>query len=310
MRSTDVDPQTGWEPWGDDYYYIYPDGVCVRYQRAWSSRIHEFQQSEVLCQPGTKPQDNVEANAITVMDLEGNANTYSWDNAYGKRLPAEREVNGPIQIINLKSKHRHFVIGETGARWEPFTFGALKGYSTIPNWNHWPVAQLPNDGRVAPAPDRPSSACLGTLQPIRHKGEGVQQYVRNLYGLTDKDPRRLAVLGRSWNQPARLTFQGERFSSEGYDKNQRAYVLAYTGTNKPGPLSLEVQASDESPVVNLALVIENWGEHQAHLAINDQPLTEGNGYRVGHRRTLEGVDLIAWIEIESLKPLQVSIARE
>jgi len=38
--------------------------------------------------------------------------------------------------MNLKSKYRHFVIGETGAKWEPFRFGALAGYSTIPCWNH------------------------------------------------------------------------------------------------------------------------------------------------------------------------------
>ena len=213
-----VDPETGWGPWGDDYYYIYPDGVCVRYQRAWGPRILEFQQTEVLCHPGTKPQDVMEAEAVTVMDLNGDTNTFSWETAYGKRLPAEKKVDGPIQIVNLKSKNRHFVIGESGAHFTPFTFGALEGYSNFPNWNHWPVAQLPNDGRVAPAPDRPSSSCPGTLFPVRHEGEGVQEYVRDLYGMTDRDPKHLATLARSWNNPPVLELLGEAFANEGYDK--------------------------------------------------------------------------------------------
>jgi hypothetical protein len=303
---TNVDPETGWGPWGDDYYYIYPDGVCVRYQRAWGSNIHEFQQSEVLCQPGTKPQDVMEVEAITVMDMNGDTNTFSWETAYGKRLPAEKKVNGPIQITNLKSRNHHYVIGESGAYFRPFTFGAREGYSNFPNWNHWPVAQVPSDGRVAPAPDRPSSSCPGTLYPIRHKGEGVQQYVRNLYGMTDKHPKQLAVLARSWNNPPRLKLHSESFSSEGYEKNQRAYTLTYTGKGKPAPLTFDIQASDESPVVNLAFVIKKWGDHKALLTLNDQAVPEGKEFRVGYRRRLEGVDLIVWIRIESAKPVKVS----
>jgi hypothetical protein len=309
-ESTNTDPLTGWQPWGDDYYYIYPDGVCVRYQRAWGPGIHEFQQTEVLCQPGEKPQDVMEAEAITVMNLMGETNTFSWETAYGKRLPAEKKVDGPIQITNLKSRSRHFVIGESKARFKPFTFGALKGYSNFPNWNHWPVAQLPNDGRVAPAPDRPSSSCPGTLYPVRHKGEGIQEYVRNLYGMTDRDPRHLAVLARSWNNPPDLKLLSGAFSNGGYDKNQRAYQLTHTGNGKPETLHCKIQASVESPVANLAIVVKNWGSHQARLVINGQPVAEGKAFRVGHRRRLEGVDLIAWIKIESQKPVTISIDTE
>ena len=310
MEFTNVDPQTGWGPWADDYYYIYPDGVCVRYQRAWGPHIHEFQQSEVLCQPGTKPQDNLELNAITVMDLNGDSNTFSWEKAYGVRLPVEKQVNGPIQITNLKSENRHYVIGESGSYWKPFIFGALEGYSTMPNWNHWPVAQLPNDGRVAPAPDRPSSTCLGTLYPIRHKDEGVKEWVRNLYGMTDEDPKRLAALARSWNNPPELELKDGTFTCQGYDKSQRAYLLTYTGNERRGTLAFEIQASEESPVVNIALVVEDWGDDDVRLTLNDQPVPQGQAFRVGYRRGLESVDLIVWITVESLEPLKVSMGSE
>jgi hypothetical protein len=304
---TNVNPDTGWWPWGDDYFYIYPDGVCVRYQRAWGPKIWEFQQAEVLCQPGTKPQDNLEQEAITVMDLNGDTNTYSWKTAYGVRLPAEKEVNGPIQITNLRSKNRHYVIGERDARFKPFTFGARKGYSNFPNWNHWPVAQLPNDGRVAPAPDRPSSSCCGTLHPVRHDGDQGMTWVRDLYGMTDKDPKHLAVLARSWHNPPELKLRAGSFACQGYDKNQRAYVLARRGRNTPASLTFEIEASKESPVVNLALVIENWGDEKARLTLNRQPVTQGKQFRIGYRRTLEQVDLLAWIQVESFEPIQISL---
>jgi hypothetical protein len=223
-------------------------------------------------------------------------NTYSWDVPYGRLLPAEREISGPIQITNLKSSNRHYVIGETGSVWKPFKFGAFEGYSNIPNWNHWPVAQLPNDGRIAPAPDRPSSACLGTLHPVRHKGEGVLQYVRNLYGLTDKDPGHLAVLGCSWNQPARLTLQGGGFTSEGYDKNQRAYLLNRLPSATPAALTFELAGGNHSPVLNPAFVIANWGNADAKLTLDGKMIPRGRNFRFGHRQTLEGTDLIVWIE--------------
>lgn len=141
--------------------------------------------------------------------------------------------------MGLRLKQCHFVIGEAGARWEPFSFGARDGFSTMPCWNHWPVAQLPNDGRVAPAADRPSSACLGTLFPVKHKTDQPDLMMgRNLYGLTDKPAKELAMLARSWNFPAELRLAGSAFESSGYDKDQRAYVLTCQPGGAPAALDL------------------------------------------------------------------------
>ncbi|MBN2291340.1 MAG: hypothetical protein JXM70_02880 [Pirellulales bacterium] len=154
-----------------------------------------------------------------------------------------------------RSKYRHFVIGESGSAWKPFHFGARDGFSTMPCWNHWPVAQLPNDGRVAPASDRPSSACLGTLYPVKHKTDRDDMMVgRNLYGMTDKKPRELSILARSWNSPARLELEGTAFIGEGYDKNQRAYMLSRKNAEDRGPLKFKLAGSQASPVLNPAFV--------------------------------------------------------
>ena len=309
LQFLNVDSITGWGPWGDDYYYIYPDGVSVRYQRVWGEPILALQESEVLSQPGTKPQEILDDEPLTVMDMNGNTNTWVWKDIWAERLPADREVNGPIQIITLKSENRHFVIGEEEAHFERIGFPGRKGYSNFPNWNHWPVAQIPNDGRDAPAPDRPSSTALGILFPVRHHDEDGKTWVRDLYGMTDRDPEHLAVLARSWNKAPNLVLKGGSFSSQGYDKSQRAYLLTQTVKGNTKPLDFEIEASEESPVFNLPLIIENWGDDGARLTINGKRVDPGREFRTGHRNRLEGVDLIVWIKIESFEPLRIKLER-
>jgi len=45
--------------------------------------------------------------------------------------------------------------------------------SPFPWWNHWPVAQIPSDGRYAQAPDRASHFSLAWGGPPIHKGHGL-----------------------------------------------------------------------------------------------------------------------------------------
>jgi hypothetical protein len=298
-----VDPDTGWGEWTDEYYFIYPDAVAVRYQEirsTWAAKM-EWQQTELINQPGTRPQDNVEVEAMMIANMDGETETWSWEKPYGNLAPGNQPIkDGNIQVMNLKSKQRHFVIGEAGAHWKPLRFGALEGYSTMPCWNHWPVAQLPNDGRVTPAPDRPSSTCLGTLFPVKHKTDRPDLMLgRNLYGLTGKPAKELAVLARSWNFPAELKVSASAFESLGYDKNQRAYVLARKSAADNAPLELTLAGRSQSPVLNPAFIVKKWGGTDVTLTLDGKPIPRGTGFRFGHRQTLEGTDLIVWIETES-----------
>lgn len=306
-----IDPETSWGEWTDEYYTIYPDAVAVRHQEihsTWAENM-EWQQSELINQPGTRPQDNVETEAITVVNTDGATETWSWEEPYGRRTPSSQPIkDGNIQVMNLKSKQRHFVIGEAGARWEPFQFGALEGFSTMPCWNHWPVAQLPNDGRVAPAPDRPSSTCLGTLFPVKHKTDQPDLMIgRNLYGMTDKPAKELARLGRSWNSPAELKVTAGPFESLGYDKNQRAYILAGNPSSPAAILDITLAGSAESPILNPAFVVKNWGSLAPKLAVDGEDLPRGRAFRVGHRQTLDGTDLIIWIKTETQSSLSLRL---
>ncbi len=75
--------------------------------------------------------------------------------------------------------------------------------------------------------------------------------------------------------------------------------------------SLASMLNSASTIFTLDLYRRCWREdasQKALLTINDQAVAEGKAFRVGYRRRLEGVDLIAWVKIESRKLLKVSIA--
>ncbi|MDO8953060.1 MAG: LamG domain-containing protein, partial [Draconibacterium sp.] len=71
----------GWGLWTDEYWYIYPDAVSVRYQV--SGRLADFkdiqtQQNELLSQPGTKPEDNIPYDAITLSNIKGETELWNY----------------------------------------------------------------------------------------------------------------------------------------------------------------------------------------------------------------------------------------
>jgi hypothetical protein len=60
-------------------------------------------------------------------------------------------------------------------------------------------------------------------------------------------------------------------------------------------------------VLNPAFVVKKWGDASATLMLDGNPIPRGKGFRFGHRQTLEGTDLIVWIEAESRASLTFSL---
>jgi len=105
----------------------------------------------------------------------------------------------------------------------------------------------------------------------------------------------LVTLARSWNFPAELKLDGTAFESLGYDKNQRAYVLTCKSVGTPAALEFTLDGGDQSPVLNPALVVKNWGDSNVKLTMNGKAIPRGKDFRFGHLQTLDGADLIVWI---------------
>ena len=298
----------GWGNWTDEYYYIYPDAVSTRWQILHSDHLHhEWQETIILHQPGTTPEDNLELGALTLGNMDGESHTYSWWTEPKRRHM--KPDNPTIQITNMKAENKPFLIFQPGSNIKLFTC-CIEEASHFPWWNHWPVAQLPNDGRRTVVPDRPAHSSLSqSIEDsgiVEHDKDSSTYTAVHLTGMGNKPVEELAVLSRSWNQPAELTVKSGAVSSKGYSKHQRAYVLECEG--KASAVKFELAASKKSPLLNPCFVIEDWGEGDAVLKINGEKIERGKKFRLGHNHRIDGSDLVVWLELESTAPVTISLS--
>ena len=281
------DEMTGWGDWADEYFTIYPDGVAVRHWVYWTSTYGQdylqFQETILHPQRGQTCDDDVETEALTLANMSGQTCAYSWAEGVPPYFPQPEGAN--IQLVNMKARYRPYIIFEPGSRVDKYIWGYRKdsGYHV--------------------------SSCLASGLPVVTKGKARDSYVAvALYGMTEKPITDLLGQAKSWIGPPKLKLTGSGFSSDGYDKYQRAYVLACDDNTRAPSLRLELTADKESPVVNPAFVISNWGDRDVALKINRKKIKRGKNFRFGRRKSLETCDLIVWIKTESTKPVSISIS--
>ncbi len=285
---------TDWGEWAEEYYYIYPDGVSTRFQKLWSDYLsHEWQETIVIHQPGQRPEDNIESDALTLANEAGEHMTYSWSNGVPKTFENPADVN--VQLVNIKSRFKPFIIFENEVKIKPFTGGIRPSISRFPWWNHWPVAQLPNDGRQALDADRPSHSSLSQgmeNSPVIHAHEDGTFSAVSLTGMTQHSIEWLVNLSRSWNHAPKVSSYSDNVDSVYYQKHQRAYVIQCAlPKNK---IEVRITASAKSPLIHPAFVITNWrsGNHVFDLKVNGD-LLKRSEYRVGYE---QGSDqLVIWM---------------
>ncbi|MFC1739451.1 LamG domain-containing protein [Planctomycetota bacterium] len=306
--------EDGWGAWADEYYYIYPDGVAVRaftVYNMWGE--HSTTEPASYNNPGERAEDNLNVDALIQANMQGQIRRQSWDPwpSNGKiAAPFSNDLpNANINIVNFKSNSKPFYIYEPGTRVIPYGGGLfeVRDYSKFPTWNHWPVGQAPSDGRYAFFADRVSSSAVTSPEPVVEVNEDGTSHGRFIMGLTDKPIEKLALIARSWLQPPELNVKGGIFISEGYSRDERAFTLSKNFSNKPETLNFEITASNEQPIVNPAFVIKNWGHEDAELKVNGKTIQQGKDYRFGHRHTLQGSDLVVWIETESTKTTKITL---
>ncbi|MCF8381336.1 MAG: LamG domain-containing protein [Bacteroidales bacterium] len=303
-----ADDQGEWGEWADEYYYIYPDGITTRYQILHSDKLsHEWQETIVINQPGTYPENNIELEAMTLANLDGEIKTYSWANGAPDNF--NEPENKIIQMVNLKSDYKPFIIFEPEVKIKPFRGAIRPEYSKFPWWNHWPVAQIPNDGRKAFAPDRPSHSSLSQSiedsKVIHNNGNGSYSVV-TLTGMTDKPIKDLLNLAKSWNNNADCESNSDNLEFIEYSKNEKVYILNYK-SEIPEELDFKLLANKENPLVNPAFVLRNWQSKDISIELNGKKLEEGKEYRLGINLGLQESDLVLWLELISTEEISIII---
>ena len=315
-----VNPISGWEDWVDEYYTFYPDQVGIRKVVLHSDGVALWPEEViVLCQPGQRPEDIIDLSAMTLANLHGKQHTYTWAEKSPKIRSAGRWERGSyihfgddlgekpnIMMVNLKSKYKPFQIFEMECNFTVFAHEHRKDVSHFPWWNHWPAAMIPSDGRYCQAADRPSHFSLAWASPSPHTAENNTYWWTWMYGATKYKVESLTSLARSWVMPPKLVIHAGASDSQ-YDSTQRSYVISSSNKQEIEKLKLSLQANSESPVVNPAFVIKNWGDHQALLKVNGKEVPRGKAFRIGHIRRINQYDLVAWLELESNTMIKISM---
>ncbi|WP_197171995.1 LamG domain-containing protein [Novipirellula aureliae] len=288
------DPKTGWECWVDEYYYIYPDGSAVRkvsWNKGTTGRALQLQESLPVTQPGQRNEDLLEKDYVHVADYEYNTTAVSVDL---RQQPADWPGNYTVQQFNFKSQNKPYICFEPenrmSVRW-------IDG-----GYNHFPVNQARCDGRWTKTFDRPSHISSSPCsKPVIHE-HGSRLSWNALYGMNTMEMSELIGFGRSWAYPAELS-TGPEFVSNGYDRSQRCYPLENT-SGKAAKAEINLGGSKESPVLNPAFSIKNWHAAGARILVNGKV---HDNYRAGINRKLEGNDLVVFVDIHELVPVNITI---
>jgi hypothetical protein len=126
-------------------------------------------------------------------------------------------------------------------------------------------------------------------------------------GLTTESPADLLLLAKSWLSTPNMQVKGTDHHNDGYDPTQRAYVLTRAKGANPVTLRLTLDGSEASPVLDLAIVIKNWGDGGAQLKIDGRSVAPGKALRLGHIRRLESSDLVIWMQKQSTAPFNIEL---
>jgi hypothetical protein len=342
-----VNPLTGWGDWVEETYTVYPDGSCVRKIKVWSSKprvdpaegrdwnnFRQYHEAIIINPPGTRPEDNIRTEALTLANMKGEVHTYSWaDGPPGEKAAFDAETlatlhrisdldtpghqwlvrpaGGNILRVNLKARFSPYVIVDPrNVAIDCYAGEIIRERSIFPWWNHWPVSQqIRSSGRWALAPDRVSHSSLAHIQswrPYEETADGVTMLMLN--GLTEKPAEALLPLAKSWLSPPKMDVEGEGYIGEGFDPTERAFVVARRGHEGPARVTVTLRASQDSPAVNPVLRIRRWDAGLPRVEIGGQPTSAGKDVRAGLIPGLEGDDLVLWIRGEWTSPVRISIS--
>ncbi|MHC4116446.1 MAG: LamG domain-containing protein [Planctomycetota bacterium] len=286
--------------WADEYHTIYPDGTVVRKVHFHGGRPG-WQDIQFFNQPGTSPADNVHLQALSLANLDGQVRHLTWKSP--NRVPRNTLPDACIEQVNFKSNFKVFLIFQEGTRANPWGTQEQSRHTDDPfagPWNHWPVSQIPSDGRFAVANDRLTHAAIAAADNVTEHGNMA------IYGFSDKDVSALVPLARFWNHPPKLS-DARGCTSRGYDKAQRAYILDASRTD----LSFTVNASRKSPLVSPAFVVKKWpSDKKVTLAVNGENITSSRKFRQGIVRDTDGSRmLVVWLQLEREEPVRIDFGK-
>ncbi|MHC4131909.1 MAG: LamG domain-containing protein [Planctomycetota bacterium] len=320
----------GWGCWTDDLWTIYPDATVGRRVTLWCTEQHlwhSYEQENYVIPVGMRQVDILEKEANTVVNLDGDVSSLNWETGWpeGKHIAL-----GAAKTYNIQANAWPFIIGIVGLQdlcnadnTDTCLEGPRRQYPyCFPWWDHWPIEQIPSDGRsLYMVNGHFSSTCTGaiimdTYLPIEQKEHRLIEGTENsitvpfMFGMTPREATsketvlKLLPLARMYNNPPIMSDSSECILG-GYSRYKHEYKVI----KKEDNFSFRLLGSERSPIVNPCFVVKNWGSNKkADLSINGRAMPAGKQLRQGVvRDTMGNRDLVIWIEYKSEEPTEFSI---
>jgi len=279
------DPNTGWGSWAEEYWIFFPDGVASRYMRHWNEW---FAEPMVFNEAGTRPEDNINLKAITLVGDNKQLTVLDWTN----HSPDIKLENQTMIWYNMKSTYKPCLILPTGTNTFVYPEEEVGG---PPNtnfwaWNHYPVSQMISDGRVAQTWDRMThTSMVLPIMPVE-----APDPAGYLYSATTGNPISQVTLQMSWNNaPKIVRMKG------GISKGYQFYWRTYEFLKIEKTMTFDIKASKKRPIKNLCFKIYNWSKNtSANLSINGITQEQGPNFRQGIVLDTSGkYAMLIWIEL-------------
>ena len=299
-----ADEKTGWEVWIDEYYYIYPDATAIRkisWKTEYFGRPVQMQETLPFTEAGQTIGEVMEIDYLQLANLQGDVMPLFYTENPRREKDLDIIDSPSIQMHNFKSDYDPFIIFEPGNNMHYIMDRNIGNFEHPGSCNHWPVGQAYCDGRRTQAADRPTHF-LGfpISDPVRHQEDNGRSYVASLYGMREIEMKDLIEVARSWSNAPELVIKSDGFKGGEYRIDQKAYIIRKTGNIED--LEFRMRASESSPLVNPAFVIENWGTSTISIEVDGKQLKPDKDYFVGYDSRLEGTDLIIWLKLKSNSP--------
>jgi len=320
--------------WVDEWYIIYPDGFHVRKSKIYTyfapvakpfgwdrdppNYIFEFQEMLFYGESGHLPEDDIHTEALTLIKMNGQDTTISYDPYPIHFEPDEEELyaafgsfrNANMFVVNTKSDYHPFTIGrETGVSISPY---APERETRKGIFQSWPQNPEREEGY--------SGAALGHMI-LRSFYERTENSISQIYlsGFTNSPQSQMILvpLAGSWLHPPEIRNTGSGdIDISGYDPAQRAYLIELKKDAGVETIDLEIAANETSPLFNPVFLINHWGTNSAQLEIDGKELNPRSDFRSGYYETLDmGKDrtwkevLVLWLQKKSSKPIRISMRR-
>ncbi|WP_444908973.1 LamG domain-containing protein [Microbulbifer sp. TRSA005] len=299
----------------DEVHTIYPDGVAIRdvfyHPAADEGGVEFYQDFQWLLGPGQKAEDFLNYNAVSIAGLKGD----SSDIIYPISLDRPNDgvdpspLPGNIAVLNSQTNWKVFGVSQAGGFFPSANEESSEHIDFLGGvfpfagpWNHWPIAQIPSDGRFSVANDRVSHFAVGNLEAFEY-GSGSM-----MYGFTQGTPVDLQDLASSWISPPVIdAVQGVKDNAITFITDERAYSLTSDGVS--GDISLLVKANDSSPLVNPSLIIRQWRTSKTpKVKFNGKALSD---VKLGIIRDTDGSQtLIVWLPVTATMDSSIEIIRD